>query len=298
MKYNREHYEKLIDETPLFGLNKEKQPSLYSREAMKLVEALYCYLMAVNEKEYEPYGMEIVDTAKRCIENFDSGAGRFLNYFHAAWKRNYRHLAGKSYVKNTFHGLHFTEEEERNYRKYLRLARARGIDTGSPEFDRKVAEAMGLSAENLKALQNMLNSRPVSGICRNEEGGTYSLIEQLDSGFYADSAMLQREDVLELLDRIEQVFDGLQERQKPVLSCILTSKLSLRIAENQALSEMFREKHYYQEWVDQECLRRDAEIKAKEIAEQYGVTEASVSRSWRKFKEKAKAGLKKRSDRK
>ena len=77
MKYNKGHYEKLIDETPLFGLDKETQPSLYSREAMKLVEALYCYLMAVNEKAYEPYGMEIVDTAKRCIKNYDSATGRF-----------------------------------------------------------------------------------------------------------------------------------------------------------------------------------------------------------------------------
>ena len=132
----------------------------------------------------------------------------------------------------------------------------------------------------------MLNSRPVSGIYRNEEGGTYSLIEQLDSGFYVDSAMLQKEEALELLDRIERVFDSLQERQKPILSCILTSKLSLKIAENQKLSEVFQDKQYYQDRIYQECLRRDAEVKAKEIAAQYGVTEASVSRTWRKFKEK------------
>lgn len=113
MRYDKDEYEKLIDASKLFSLDRERERIAYKREALKMVEYLYCYLMAINAVKYEVFAVEIVDTAKRCIENYNPEAGRFLNYFSSAWKQTYGHLVGKEIVKETFSGIHFTEEEDR-----------------------------------------------------------------------------------------------------------------------------------------------------------------------------------------
>ena len=292
MRYNKEKYETMIDESPLFSLDREKQRSAYSREAMKMVESLYCYLMAVNKRDYEPYGMEIVDTAKRCIKNYDPGSGRFLNYFYSSWKQNYRHLIGRTLTAGTFSGIHFTKEEERNLRKYMRLAQVKGINPESPEFERKMIEVMGLTSQEWSALRDMINSKPVPGICFNSEGEEYSLIDQLDSGSYTDSSILQLEKAGEFLDLIELIYGRLQERQKPLLASMITAKLSMMIIDYPELEDVFKEKIYFQEAVYKECIQCGRVIQVKAIAERFGLSEASVSRTWKNFIQKLKLAVK------
>lgn len=75
MYYDKGKYESLIMNSPLFGIDKEQETTAYKRESYKMVEYLYCYLLAINERDYEPYGSEIMDVATRCINNFDSSKG-------------------------------------------------------------------------------------------------------------------------------------------------------------------------------------------------------------------------------
>lgn len=81
MRYEKEKYERLIAESPLFKLDKGTQYTAFRREAYKMVEYLYCYLLAINEQKNEPYGCEITEVATRCINNFSSDKGDFLHYF-------------------------------------------------------------------------------------------------------------------------------------------------------------------------------------------------------------------------
>lgn len=286
MHYDKDEYEKLINLSPLFSLDKEKEHAAYKREALKMVEYLYCYLMAVNTNRYEPYAMEIVDTAKRCIENYDPAAGRFLNYFTSAWKQGYGHLVGKELVKETYKGIHFTEEDERNFRKYMRLAQNMGINTESHDFDERVAEAMDITVDEVNNLRRMVNCKPTSGRSVNEEGEEFSLIDQLDSGNYTDSRILQLETAKEFLDLIEITYDQLQDRQKPMLAMLITSKIALLANEDVCLMEYIREKNFFDEGIYEESIKRGEQIQAKEIAERAGVVEASISRTWKQFKEK------------
>lgn len=288
--FEKDEYEKLIDSSLLFSLDKEKERTAYRREALKMVEYLYCYLMAINKSKYEPYGVEIVDTAKRCIENYNSEVGRFLNYFASAWKQTYGHIVGKELVQETFKGIHFTEDEERSFKKYMRLAQTMGINTESPEFDERVAESMGISVKEVNALRNMINAKPTSGNYVNEEGEEYSLIEQIDSGKYTDEAIIQCEAAQEFLDLLELTYDQLQERQKPMIAMLITTKIAMLVNEDARLMEYVKKKSYYDESIFNESLQRGEQIQAKEIADKFGVVEASASRSWKTFKEKIKTG--------
>lgn len=288
MNVNRNAYEKLIDDSQLFSLDKEKQHSLYRREALKMVEHLYCYLMETNSQKYEQYGVEIVDTAKRCIDNYDVNSGRFLNYFNAAWKKTYGHIVGKAIIQDSFAGIHFTEDEQRNYRKYMKLAQSIGIDTSSPEFDIKVAEAMDLPISEIEILREIANSRSVSTISFNQDGEEFNLLDQIDSGIYTEIELIQTEDAIEFLDLIETVFDQLQDRQKPLLAGLITSKLALLVYDSEKINRALMEKTYFEESIYIECIRRGEPIQAKEIAEKHGIKEASISRTWKVFKGKLK----------
>ena len=286
MKNDKAEYEKLIDSSILFSLNREKEPNAYKKEAFKMVEYLYCYLMAINSLKYEPYGVEIVETANHCITNYKPEAGRFLNYFTASWKQMYGHLAGKELVKETFKGIHFTEEEERNFRKYMKLAQNMGINTESIEFDEKVAEAMGISAKEISNLRNMINCKPTLGNNVSGEGEEYSLFDQIDSGKYSDEGILQFEAAKEFLDLLEITFNQLQERQKPMIALLITTKIALLVSDDEKLVEFLKQKSFYDENIYIESVKRGEQIQAKEIAKRFGVVEASISRTWKSFKDK------------
>ncbi len=288
MRYDKDEYEKLIASSRLFSLDKEKEHTAYRREALKMVEYLYCYLLGVNTSKYEPYGKEIAETAKRCIENYDPDTGCFLNYFSSAWKQTYGHLIGKELVRETFKGIHLTEEMERTLKKYIRLAQSMGVNTESSEFDERVAEAMEISVIEAANIRNMIRSKPTSDSGVNEEGEEYSLIDQIDSGNYTDAGMIQYEAAMEFLELLEITFDQLQDRQKPMLAMLITSKLAMAVNENEKLLEVIKGKSFFDEEIFAESLRRGEQIRAKEIAERFGVVEASASRTWKSFRKKIK----------
>lgn len=290
VSFEKDKYERLIDSSSLFSLDKEKERTAYKREALKMVEYLYGYLMSVNKSKYESYGLEIVDTAKRCIENYNSEAGRFLNYFASAWKQTYGHIVGNEIVQDTYKGIHFTEAEERNFKKYMRLAHSMGVNTDSPEFDIRVAEAMGISITEIDALKKMISVKPVSGTFINEEGEEFSILDQIDSGEYTGEEIFHLENAKDFLDLLELVYNELQERQKPMIAMLITTKIAVHVNDDTELLEYARQKAYYDDDIFIESIQRGEQIQAKEIAGKCGVLEASTSRTWKTFKDKVIAG--------
>ena len=117
---NREKYEQLILASPLFSLDKESERNAYQREARKMVGYLYSYLLEINENRYIDYGLEITETANRCIENFDATSGDFLHYFNAAMAKEYRRASAKRNMQEVRSGLHVSEEDDKNIRKMLK----------------------------------------------------------------------------------------------------------------------------------------------------------------------------------
>ena len=126
---NREKFEQLILASPLFSLDKEKDRTAYKREAIKMVENLYSYLMAVNESKYIDYGVEITLTATKCIENFDPSTGDFLHYFNAAMAKEYRRESAKRAIQEARKGIHVSEDDDRTIRKVRKYMKAKNITT-------------------------------------------------------------------------------------------------------------------------------------------------------------------------
>ncbi len=72
-----------------------------------------------------------------------------------------------------------------------------------------------------------------------------------------------------------------------------TSKIALMVSDDDKLADKLKSKSYYDERIFNRILSIGKQIPAKEIADHFKTSEASVSRSWKVFKEKI---AKKRSD--
>ena len=274
MRYDKEKYKRLIKESCLFELDKETQYTAFKREAYKMVEYLYCYLLAVNEQKYEEYGCEITQVATRCLNNFSKDKGDFLHYFNASWKLEYQHIMGNKAHIEKLHGIRITEDEKRAVSKYVCLAA--NIDAGIPTetLYLKLASAMGIPIEKVRVLAQIASLQISSDSYINEDGGTGSVWDQLAGDLSTDTSIYEEETIDEIFLAIEQVFQGLQLRQRPMLSDMITLKLCDQISETQRRQYSFISKDIMDAWTTTGVLPTQ-----RDIAKKYGRDETSVSRS-------------------
>ncbi len=284
MGYDKDKYERLIQSSSLFSIDQEKENAAFKREARKMIEYLYCYLLSINETKYEPFGAEIVDVSTRCIKNYSSDKGEFLHYFNKAWKIEYGHIQGRQAMEDTFGGLHFTEEEERTFRKYMKFAKSVGSKVDTERFIKTVASMMDVSDEKVQAMMQMEQSKAQAAQGYNADGESFNLFEDMIGSGGTESDILDREAVRILLSNIEEVFDGIQNRQKKLMSMIITSKIAFQVPKD--CLENLKRKAYFDPEIYKQCILKGDSISVKEISERLGVQEASSSRSWKGFKEK------------
>ena len=288
MRNDKIKYEELIGSPILFELDKEKQSSRYRKESLRMVEYLYCYLIATNEEKNEPYGCEIVDVATRCINGFD-GSGNFLHYFNAAWKNEFSHICGEEIISKKFHGMKITEQDKRNIKKYMRfLSRNSQFCTEEEKFE-KIADLMNLSIEEVRNVAESSETQVIGEYTHNADGEEISTIEQMTSDFSIENYFDNLASMVEVLDSIENVYLDLQERQKPIVSDMLTCKIGLDIYEIEKISKYFT---FISEEVGTIIKQTGKVPSQREIAEKYGKNEASISRTIKDFLIKVRKGEK------
>lgn len=278
MGYNKADYERLITESKLFSLNKETESVAFRKESYKMVEYLYCYLLAQNEKKYEPFGCEITEVAVRCINNYDETKGVFLHYFNAAWKLEYSHLCGNQAVDDRLHGAKITESEKRAIKKYLRYEASLGKDLSRRELCEAIAEILDQPIEVVAEIAELVEYRMVDNEIMDDDGGRTSLFDQLSDGHLVEENLLTSARVEEILTVVETAFLSLQQRQMPIISDMMTIRLASTIVETGDTSSY--------SFISKEVLSqysKDQLPSQRTIAEKYGKNEASISRTVKEF---------------
>ena len=291
---NREKYEQLILASPLFSLDKENERNAYQREARKMVGYLYSYLLEINENRYIDYGLEITETANRCIENFDATSGDFLHYFNVAMAKEYRRASAKRNMQEVRSGLHISDEDDRNIRKMLKLLEAKGITNPTEEQLKILADTLDVSVETVKnTVMSIHETSVISDIAYNNDGEEISLFDTVASDIGVDSDMMDAEACAVLLSKIENAYLTCQERQKPLLSAMMTIKICEVICSCGISVESYS-------FVDKEII--ETYIKCgtlptqRDIATRFDKNEASVSRTVKEFLEKIKNNRGARND--
>jgi hypothetical protein len=281
---NKEKYEQLILASPLFSL--ERETSAYKKEALKMVEYLYQYMLSINESKYIEYGLEITETANKCISSFKIENGSFLNYFNVSMAKEYRRASAKKQIEEMRGGIHIAEEDERNIRKIVKYINSQGIDEPTKEHIRLVAEAYELDEsyveELIRANKEAVTISPNS---YNDDGESVSIFDMIPSTESVDSELFDKEGCEEILSKIEECFLECQERQKPILSAMLTVKICETVCSNGISVEpySFANKEIIETYIKYGVLPTQ-----RDIADRFEKNEASVSRTVKEFLEKIK----------
>ena len=98
--------------------------------------------------------------------------------------------------------------------------------------------------------------------------------DQLAGDSSADTSIYEAEAIEEIFHAIETVFQGLQQRQKPMLSDMITIKLCDQISEKQSRQYCFISKEIMDAWTTTGVLPSQ-----RDIAKKYGRDETSMSLS-------------------
>lgn len=283
----REKYEQLILASPLFSLDRERETIIFKRESQKMVRYLYQYLLACNADRYIDYGVEIAETAMRCIQNYQTEAGDFLHYFNSAFKKEFTRASAKRSMDEIRGGVHLPEEDRRDISRIVKYLRSHHVETPSEQEICWIAEALQLSVARVQELIR-INEDAVTVSDRTEvDGETVSILELIGAEDPALAEITNMEAYQAVLAKVEGAFLSCQERQRPLLSCLLTVRLCETICEFSVdvsgYSFLNRPQLYT-------YIKQGKILSQKEIAAQFDRSEASVSRMLGEFLKKIKEG--------
>ena len=285
-KQDKEIYEKKIAESLAFSLDKDTVA--YANAVLELKKNLYLYVLSWNEEKYMEYGLEIMDVATRCINNYNAEEGiPFIHYFNNAWKKEYGHALGRKTVDESYGGVHFTKDDKAKmylYRKIEQAAVSKGIDVSSNDFFAFVSDSTGWDIEECYQVSEMVHGKMVSEHRQGDDGEDISLFDTIADTNTADKDIEERDAVVVRLTQIEEVFIALQDRQKPLISSLMTARLLGEMGEYILSQEIpIGQYSFFDVNIVRSYIRFGTLPSQKDIAQLHGKLEASVSRSLSTF---------------
>ncbi len=284
MYENKENYEAKIKASPLFSL--EKGTAAYNTELHKMQEYVYCYLMRVNESKYGEFALEIFNTLNSCIKNYKNDGTEFLNYFNAAWAKEYRRAYAKQNAEVVRGGIHITEDDDRNIRKILKFAEQKHITEYTESFIKLAAMMLDMDEAKVRNYIEMNSETAVvSEYTTNDDGEEVSVFDTVAS---AEAFECDEEERIAILDVIEKTYKSLQERQKPIISAIMTTDICKTVCDYSVSVEEYT---FIDHDILEEYILHGSVPTKRAFASKFGKNEASISRTKREFIEKIKNAL-------
>lgn len=285
----REDYENSINSASVFDLDKSKNEALYKAAHYFLMCELtdYYRFYIYPNRPLEDYSMTLVETAVECIKYYEKAKGDFLHLFNSVMRRNLGVAKAKERIEQQRSGIKLSDREAMLIRKIICYADSRNIDIAERGAQEKIAVVLGLSVEKVMELIHInYNAMAVSSTVVNDDDGEMELYDLIVDGHSVEDEALSESALRDAVDKIEKVFCAIQERQKKIVSMLLTAEIVRAFdGDVQRAEQLLHGRSLYcSEIVD---LCRSSDIpSARRIGEICGVSEQSVSRTYGNFKAK------------
>jgi len=291
--FTREEFENLINNSPLFTIDKESSPALYKTERYNFLTLLteYYQTYIYPKKPLEDYSLTLMETAAECIKYYDKSKGEFLHLFNSALKRDLHIAKAKEIVEEKRQGIRVASEDDKLIRKIMALANSKGLDVYNSAIQEKLAKVVNIDLEKLKELIRINDDAvAVSSTVTNEDGDEVELFDlQSSHEKNAEDKLADESVFITLVEKINDVFTTVQDRQKRLLSMLLTVEIIKACNEDldKAKNVLTGKELFSEEVLD--YYKKHGELPtAKQIGEILGVSEQSLSRTYKNFKEKLK----------
>ncbi len=295
MKYTREQYEKMINESILFQIDKEKDSALFNQEKytlMNLLLELYRYYIYVN-RPLDNYSMELVESANECIKHYDSSIGKpFLNLFNYVMKRNMYISNAKKAMDKHRRGIVLSRDDNKSIKIIINYVESKGSDLNSQETHKQLAKVLNISVNEVQNLIRInQNAITVSSTVTNDDGEEVELYDiQSKKDDSPEDIALQLDNARQIALSIDAVYKNQQNRAgtKKLLSKLLTKDFIKSIYDLEQLKVILKGVSFVDEEIIKNHLKENSIPSAKQIASESGISEQSASRTYRNFLEKFK----------
>lgn len=291
--FTREEYENLINNSPLFEIDKESSPALYKSERYNFLTLLtdYYRLYIYPNKSLDSYSMTLMETAMECIKYYDKNKGEFLHLFNSSMKRDLHIAKAKEIIEEKRQGIRVSNEDDKLIRKIIALANSKGLDIYDITVQQKISKVLNMELSRLQELLRINDDAvAVSSTVTNDDGDEVELFDLQSSHEKTAEAKLADESAfITLVERIDDVFTTVQDRQKKFLSMLLTVEIIKACDEDldKAKNVLTGKELFNKEVFD--YYEKHGELPtAKQIGLLCGVSEQSLSRTYKNFKEKLK----------
>ena len=288
--FTREEYENLINNSPLFEIDKESSPALYKSEERKFIDNLYLYYSNyVYRKDLD--GLVFMRTAKECIKYYAKEKGEFLHLFNSSMKRDLHIAKAKEIIEEKRQGIRVSNEDDKLIRRIIALANSKGLDVCDLTIQQKISKALNLELSRLQELLRINDDAvAVSSTVTNDDGDEVELFDlQSSHEKNAEDKMADESAFVSLVEKINGVFNTVQDRQKQLLSMLLTVEIIKACDEDlDKAKNVLTGKELFNEEVFDYYEKHSELPTAKQIGLRCGVSEQSLSRAYKNFKEKLK----------
>ena len=291
--FTREEYENLINNSPLFEIDKESSPALYKSERYNFLTLLtdYYRFYIYPNKSLDSYSMTLMETAMECIKYYDKDKGEFLHLFNSSMKRDLHIAKAKEIIEEKRQGIRVSNEDDKLIRRIIALANSKGLDIYDLTVQQKISKALNLEFSRLQELLRINDDAVVvSSTVTNEDGDEVELFDlQSSHEKNAEDKMADESAFVSLVETINGVFNTVQDRQKKLLSMLLTVEIIKACDEDldKAKNVLTGKELFNEEMFD--YYEKHGELPtAKQIGLLCGVSEQSLSRTYKNFKEKLK----------
>ena len=291
--FTREEYENLINNSPLFEIDKESSPALYKTERYNFLTILtdYYRLYIYPNKPLDSYSMTLMETAIECIKYYNKSKGEFLHLFNSSMKRDLHIAKAKEIIEEKRQGIRVSSEDDKLIRKIIAFANSKSLDIYHVAVQEKISMALGIALSRLQELLRINDDAvAVSSTVTNEDGDEIELFDlQASHEKTAEDKMADESAFISLVEKIDDAFSFVQERQKKLLSMLLTVEIIKACDEDlDKARQSLEDKDIYNAEVFDYYNKNGALPTAKQIGVLCGVSEQSLSRTYKNFKEKLK----------
>lgn len=289
-------YIELINNSPVFTLDKEKAGAAYETAKNKLVENLFKYLLVKNGKKTNNYGVEVVETAKECLNYYAPSKGEFLNYFMVAFGQRKKQANSNEIIEDEYAGAKIPDKVRKNYVRLIKYISENkcgaGIDKLSQEEITQCLKALNLSEEEWYDIRVLMLNKAKSLDMPVKADEHTTLGETVTDNNYVDKDLMQEAAVANLIKVTNETFKKTQKRQHKLLSIYLLSEFCKAFIASKMdkaqIKELLKDTTFFDEEIFEECYCKDGELTQKELAERFGKKTSDICRTIKNFEEKLK----------
>ena len=197
MNYTRQDYERLVNDSPLFDMDKERDADLYKTRCNQFLTWLYKYCHIVYGNRMSECGMEMIEIAHQCIEKYDRARGNFLNFFNYLFNKRLEIRMAELREDDVRKGINLSKTNRSAIRALLKYAKEKHVSLNSPEFIERYAVDSG---KDVKAIAELIKMNAGATAISNIVKKTSVADEEIDI-FETDAvATDDRHDIEQKLD--------------------------------------------------------------------------------------------------